>query len=321
LLKEAFLKTIIEHTVKRAFSFFDYRTPYYRKKQPAPELIKDFICYNQGQYTEYNFLASKRHKDIKTELSKKTPEISKITEYYSKLNDYLDHGLENAFQKNFEYILKYFSNRSRFEPRVCVKAHNKDGDIIDLFRDRRSYHGKPYPLKNNSGFEEVYHTGKQYICNNLPEYAKDDNYVTPRLNENAIKNYQCNLFKKIAINKFNMEDKNWVNCWNPIELKNRQTRKPLAETCYKSTMIIPMTLLGNTLSLEFKQHFEINNESERAIWGYLCFDHRHINYFDKSIDVKYGYVFADIMSLYLIARLNYTRFSKSYDTAKQNLST
>jgi len=65
-----------------------------------------------------------------------------------------------------------------------------------------------------------------------------------------------------------------------------------------------MTLWNNDLSEEFKELVNLENV-DRTIFDFLCFDHVDVNYFDEEGDVALGYVFADIVSMYIFARLIY----------------
>ena len=79
----------------------------------------------------------------------------------------------------------------------------------------------------------------------------------------------------------------------------------------------------------FKNHFSIpdkivskkkGNDDDsvgRAIYGFLCFDHQQINYFNTDVDINIGYVFADILSIFLIQRLIYTEYSKTFQKAQE----
>ena len=48
-------------------------------------------------------------------------------------------------------------------------------------------------------------------------------------------------------------------------------------------------------------------------------NHQTIDYFNEDIDTKIGYIFADILSLYLIANLNYTLYSRTYKDAASKI--
>ncbi len=94
----------------------------------------------------------------------------------------------------------------------------------------------------------------------------------------------------------------------------------MPETCYKSTLIIPITFYNNTLQEEFLSRFGMNN-FERTIFGYLCFDHIETEYFNDAMDVDFGYIVADILSLYLVTTLIYTKRSTTYEHANELINT
>lgn len=85
---------------------------------------------------------------------------------------------------------------------------------------------------------------------------------------------------------------------------------------YKSTLIVPMTLWNNDLSEEFKELVNLDNV-DRTIFGFLCFDHVDADYFDEENDVALGYVFADILSMYIFARLIYMESSKTFSDRRR----
>ena len=80
-----------------------------------------------------------------------------------------------------------------------------------------------------------------------------------------------------------------------------------------------MTLWNNSLSDSFKDLINISN-IERSIFGFLCLDHPESGYFQEEKDVNVGYIIADLLSLYLINRLNYTDNSKTFLSVKNHLS-
>jgi len=76
-----------------------------------------------------------------------------------------------------------------------------------------------------------------------------------------------------------------------------------------------MTLVNNTLSVEFKNRFAIQEASLKTIYGFLCLDSHVLNFFNKNQDISIGYMFADLLSLYLINKLIYTTHSSTYKKA------
>lgn len=277
------------------------------------KLLKDVICYNQGELAQYSFLAGEKHKKIKEELRNSLIDKVKLSEYCKELNRFLDTQLENVCKRNFEFLRDYFNGRSKIIPRFCIKAHHKDL-IVDIFRNNRKYDIVSYKIEANTGVFNVYRSGCCYFCNDIPSEVKIGRYFNPRLNTVRASAYVLPTEES----KNDTIDKDWVRCWNDIQLKDGTCQLPPEDSCYKSTIIIPMTLLGNTLNPEFKTLFkieEIEREKDRAIYGFLCFDNHKSNYFIEDIDVPIGYIFADILSLYLIERLRYTKYSKTFNSA------
>ncbi len=95
-------------------------------------------------------------------------------------------------------------------------------------------------------------------------------------------------------------DIDWQNCWEKF---TNQT--PCPNSFYKSTLVIPMTLRNETFSREFEKlvlNGDKNKANKKTMFGFLCIDHRHTDYFNLDSDVRIGYIFADILSLFLIVR-------------------
>jgi hypothetical protein len=279
------------------------------------------MCYNQGELAQYYFLASELHKDLKTLIVTGETDTKVIGHHVEALEDFLNSKLENVFKENTNrFILKYFDGRRKRLPRACIKIH-RNGIIYDIFRDSREYPVIHYSIESNTGFKHVYETGKNYSCNDIPKRVGHELYKNPRLDDKIVRaSYKPKWPRWRYRNKTDYE---WMSVWRNIQLEDRTPLEPSAESCYKSTIIIPLTLLGNTLTNKFKELFkieEISQSNDRAIYGYLCFDHHEIRYFKDKEDVDMGYFFADILSLFLIARLTYTEYSKTFQHAKKILS-
>jgi hypothetical protein len=87
---------------------------------------------------------------------------------------------------------------------------------------------------------------------------------------------------------------------------------------YKSTLIHPLTLWDNDISEEFKRGVNISNV-DRSIFGFLCFDHRDVNYFEEDADAFVAKIFADIMCTYVFIRMIYTDFSSTFIKVREVL--
>lgn len=283
------------------------------------KLIKKIVCYNQGAYAQYSFLASEIHKKLKTELYKSTKDKKQIEIACNELEEHLYLGIRNACKFNFEFISEYFSlKNNRSKTRVCVKANSGEDNVSDIFRNgRNTYGAMVYPIANNTGFKEVSESGLPFICNNIPEYSANKLYYNPRLKQEKVKIY----YKKYGPgnNEPDFIDPNWIKCWKPLVPKKGEIVPPRPDECYKSTLIIPMTFLGNQLESGFKKHFNINRDIPgKAIYGYLCFDNKLYDFFNEDIDINFGIIMADILSLYMVINLTYADYSQTYSYAKKN---
>ncbi|MFA5073249.1 MAG: hypothetical protein WC539_05070 [Nitrospirota bacterium] len=275
--------------------------------------ISDIVCYNQGELAQYTYLAGEKHKLMKEEFKKGKANNTKVQSHQTDLVSYLSGELKSIIEENFGRVRKYFIGRSKQLPRVCIKV-SKDDIIKDFIREDNRRYISDCKWQDNTGFADVYETGRYYLCNNIPHEVRACRYKNPRLDS-----HKATLYKKIsAVNwlsqKCGKEDKAWMDCWTKNSFHNVST-VPNASECYKSTLIIPMTLLGNRVSNDFKKRFRIadaNENTGRAIYGFLCFDHHYTNFFKREIDVPIGYIFADLISLYLITHLMYTEYSKTF---------
>jgi len=267
--------------------------------------LKEGICNNQTDILQFLYMISEKHKDLKEEFyGPKRPDY--LEKYYKELSDYARHKVEEAFNKNFILLHDYFKGRASTKPRICIKVHEDDGEetfIIDLHREANVNYSTRHRLKTNSGFYEVYKTGQFILVNNIPIACKKNKFENPRLDLSKAAKHEP-LVK-------NGVDVNWVKCWKTLAYDGKKI-EPDPMSCYKSTMIIPLTLWGKKLDYDFKQRFGINTENiDRVIYGYLCFDHTEIEYF-RCMDVAVGYIFADLVSLYLINQMIFTDRSKTF---------
>lgn len=287
----------------------------FSKKSALIRLLKDFICYNQGKYIEYEFLIGERHKALKTELSKHDFSIEILRSCWQKLISYIGDQLTVISKANFDrYLVQYYdlTIRSNIPVRICIKGARGD-KIVDLLRhEDRRYYTDEHPVKANTGFQYVYDNGTYYLCDDIPKEARRGFYVNPRLRDSCARNYKISWRDRLSRDEI---DHNWCNCWE-VDSKIPHWQN----SCYKSTLIIPMTLINNELGDEFKGGFFIRPPAvNRIIWGFLCFDHPTTRYFAIPDDWRVGYIFADILSLYFISAHIHTTRSKTWLKATEIL--
>lgn len=275
------------------------------------EYVKDVVCYNQGEFIQYSFLAAELHKHMKT--AKAGTDLDLVRKCKEALVDYLNRNLERITKKNFEYLHYHFKRRAKNSPRICIKGGydiDNSESVVSLFRDRNVNYDSNCSIEQNTGFKFIYDTGQPYICNDIPAKAMVGEYINPRLNIGAAKIYSTSWIKRLFSKG---EDEAWEKCWY---LNGKQC--VTEDSCYKSTLIVPITLWNNSLDDKYKDLINLD-DVDRTILGFLCIDHTNVDYFIPDIDVHLCYVFSDIMSLYLMSRMVYTEISDTFKSVTEQL--
>lgn len=300
----------------------EYKYDCFHVKKYTWDLVKEiteFVCHTQGELAYYIYKAGNLHRKMKDAYRENPTDKEKLSELSGTLYSEIRKDFEKISKTSLKYLDRYFSieKRSKYLPRFIVKCYDNN-TTIDIYRKDWQY-TKEYMIIENSGFQDVRDTGKSYICNDIPKKAAKDKYYNPRLNNTGVREYLEDLEKS----KKSDDHEKWIKCWQQLkhgEGKEERLTPPPAESCYKSTLIVPMTLLNNDMPEDFKEGFQVpegfgNENSEkdsRLIYGFLCCDHTERGYFKKEIDVKILYLFADLLSLYLINWFNYTHYSKTF---------
>ncbi|MBW4465043.1 MAG: hypothetical protein KME07_06340 [Pegethrix bostrychoides GSE-TBD4-15B] len=290
--------------------------------------IRELICYNQGRLADYSFVASECHKRLKEELVRigsstalvSQQDLDILKNRADDLSGYLDYEFRRVSHENFERLLRFFTYKTPLgKPlRACIKAV-EGSTMVTLARDKFSIVEEDFSVGANTAFTRINETGTHYICNNIPSEVKRGSYRNARIYEDAVRQIysEPGLIRRLRYrHSATAVDRNWQQCWKRVTVANLEELPPI-ETCYKSTLVIPMTLLNsnNWLSSEFRSHFNIGANGSRASFGFLCLDHQNTAFFNENEDLDLGYIFADISSLYLIQRLTYTTYSRAFNEA------
>lgn len=264
------------------------------------KVVQKAVCFNQGEYLQYAFVTAEKHKKLKDSF-RETPENgARIGALAKDLVNYINSKFYEDTYENFKLIHAYFEHRSRRKPRICIKgSFNVDNHskVVSVFRDALVSYDSDANVEKNYGFLTIYKNGTYFLENNIPEAAAGDRYFNPRLDNDRVRQF-LNGASGTRVKK-------WEDCW----IGDKKDKSSF----YKSTLIIPMTLWNNDLSEEFKELVNLENV-DRTIFGFLCFDHVDVNYFDEEDDVALGYVFADIISMYIFARLIYMESSETFNS-------
>jgi len=310
----------------------------YKLSKKYADWLKDSICSFQSDYIQHQYKVSEKHKALKDYLrdNRKDIDVSRLHELVEDLKKTTWSGTYEASEIAINHLKKYFrlENRSgEYSPRICTKtldfSYNNDvgkyeNYIVDLKRDRGTSPFSQYPLRENTGFVKVHQNGDRFIENDIPAAVKGKSYENKRINYQCVLNYKEKIFIKQLIQRIRpkndtFKDKAWANCWDVG--KNETQDK---DSFYKSTLIVPMKLKKSEIEDEFyKKLLESEHadqyEYDELIFGYLCFDHRGTGFFNDDIDTKTGWIFSDLLSLYMISSLIYTEKSTTFSKAKKIL--
>ncbi len=268
------------------------------------------VCRNQGDLVQYRYMLSQKHRDLKEEIRSSEDIISDTTvRLAAEVASFAHKGFFDAVEDNFKLLSEYFAGREGGQPRMCIKGNFKNGErsaVVSVFRDQKVGYDSSYDIEENTGFLHCFRTGQHYLENDLVSAAAKGKYRNPRLRADLVRA----VMSSSLIARFSTLDANWTKVWSGL---GRQERD-----CYRSTLIVPMTLWNNRLSAEFVERFGASN-SGRLIFGFLCFDSPHKDYFIPD-DVDVGYIFADLLSLYAFDMLTHTEYSKTVNRVMESVS-
>jgi hypothetical protein len=321
-------------------------------QQDILKKVQNMVCYDQSNLADYIFVSSRKHKYLKMALTNykkllgQSPESQSVIALQNSKEDLrnafhdLESFLDNEFTKHsiyhFELLVEIFKGKSITSkpPRVCIKGYQKDQDtIITLVREEsHNYLNNEYTLDANSAFENIvypqYCDQSQdqgikrncYFCSNIPLEVKKGHYKNARINSNEVVNhYSTNWAGNLRFWLSKSGDRSWQRCWKKIPTPQGEYPPPIS-SCYKSTLVIPLSLPANKgwLSQDFKEQFKIEQAQNHCFFGFLCLDHQNIGYF-KDEDIDISYIFADILSLFLIQKLTCSAYSEVWKESSEIL--
>lgn len=299
------------------------------------KFISECVCANQAGLAQYSFIAAEKHKQLKDFLRDKNllteqeppehpvdPEVVKeIQSRLQNLEKYLYLGIYRIFSTNYVYLCRFFEQRSPLAVRASMKVI-VDNQLVALVREPEFFmEENPIPLEKNVAFRTIADGKKYYLCNDVPEAVVSDSYYNPRIKKEEARKYNQGRVDVVA-NEHRFDQK-WVYCWKDARYYTSENyiynARPHPQTCYKSTLAVPLSILTEQLEESFMDNFHIVKDAPRAIFGFLCLDHCNAGFFDKKVDVSFAYIIADLLSLYLIEQLAHTQFSSVYYRASKIL--
>lgn len=290
--------------------------------------FKELVCEHQGRYVQFAFFAFMYHKALGMALDSDNKED--IIKYHYLLKTLATNSISTAAQTTFGHLQDYFASspehRSHHSipPRICLKLLRKKSGAnfiytrlrYDRYRnDEKEFERDPYepeyPLNQHSIFYHIQQYDGFVVKNDIPKAIETESYKNGRIESTAAKRYyQMRL--KGEVDGDVLVDDAWLNCWNtpPGDLRSRNPR-----WCYKSTMVVPVTLEGHikkeTISRDFIESFREKLSLKRGgkgglLFGFVCIDHVATGYFRENSDdsdVSMAYVVADLISLYVITKM------------------
>lgn len=302
------------HVVDNGVRTLQTSEPLSQRCSLSSESLRSIMCFHQGRLLEFFFLTAGHHKALRLANEfKGKGKIEKIKKAEEQLREYIVTKLESIFFESFGLIVdSYFKKRSSASPRICVKGYvdfrASVPAIQPIARSTAVTYGnatKKTTKNNNTGFYKVETQKRAYLCNDILKDVITKEYIhNPRLKiSKVLDDYPLIGEEEIR--------KRWSTYWD------RGQTDPMM--CYQSTLIVPMTLINNRLSAEFRKEFALEN-FEKTIFGFLCFDHIEKDYFIRQEDEDIGYFLADILSLYQVVALGFTSASDTYNKSLQYCS-
>lgn len=319
------MSSVVEINAVKVSASFDGTLSRLEKKQAGKALlgiIRAAVCVHQGEITQQFLLGNEYHKRLRTAVS--NGDMAQISGALQKLNRLHLDALRNAWKDSVKYLTDYYlsTHKSPIPPRLCIKVTTLPSDagssnvserhIIDLLREDGNRSSAQVPISENTGFAEVAAKGTYFLENNIPEAVVRRQYKNARLNSRFATAFK--VPSRLSPRYYNKrDDAEWMRCWD-VGAK----APPPVRSCYKSTLIVPMTLTGNSLSEEFLEDTPVGKAAkvDRSIYGFLCFDHPNREYFHET-DIHVGYIFADLLSIYRITSDALISKSVLYDEAKK----
>jgi class 3 adenylate cyclase len=301
------------------------------------QFFKKTICEFQGDYIQYLLQVAEKHKQLRQiledyELIKREKlsselklaksiseqEKEKVHESFISLNTFLAEGLSGIFEETCSLLSTYFKSRKSNQPTISIKVVSVDSEnsLIPIFRNGSWVdYEHDFELEENSGFLHVKDTLSHYLLNNIPKKAQNNinkdghdkyEYENPRFNPDEVKKYDL---KRLYVQD-GKTDHDWCNCWIDVN-KNHPN-----SSYYKAVLLVPMTIHNNEIIDELLTITRLNTDD---IYGLLSIEHHDADYFVEDNDISAAYIFADLLSLYILTFNNYTINSKVYSITKELL--
>ena len=298
--------TFLKDLLRLKVGYDKYNQPHYVDFYP----IQDFVCDFQMDFCQFEI----KTRTYLNELDNLFKNGSQYT-LKNKFDDFnkfmVGHMLQSCGKVKY-YLERYFSYKyASCLPRVTIKIPYYHGDYIQDFYRSDSDVKECFLASNNSAFKDILEYGQYYISNNVPLDVKKSRYDNLRINNNLVNEYKLpNFVNMWLMHKFISQpdcDTKWSRCWYKYSTFS-DTDEARPQSVYKSLLVIPMTIKSAQISDELNDGLGLNmnmydpNRTKKLMFGFLCIDHPHHDYFNIDIDPRVGYIYADLLSYYFIKR-------------------
>ncbi len=280
--------------------------------------LRNSFCDFQLRYTNYQFIASRKHKNFK-ELFIRDPKNS--TSGYEDLNTFLENGMKTLCGDITESIQDYFSLTHNHEdhPYIRIYIFDEEKNLWAIaMLPSKDEDCSPERIENYKSFSDVYENGVAHLENNLPKAIKNNNY-----RHNGISVYEIKEKYKLRIQDWKLFARWRNNIIRHSKLDEKWNDISNSKFPYNSRLVVPITYRAHTdkerLDKKMVKMLKLK-ENRRSILGLLCIDHTATYYFDsgkvrgrQNIDINVMYIYADMLSLVFVTMLMYTIGSSTCD--------
>lgn len=282
------------------------------------EKVKKFICFNQGQLVQYEFLVAAAHKKLKEHLEKNEllgeseqvnheDVFNEMFQNVIELDEIATAFLKKILKDNVEYIQNLF-NIQDLHIATKLLDYTEDKKEVYIYDFFNSYHNYDLDecnnnrslLKENTIYEVILENDESiYYAKDLIDDYKNDKYINTNLLESQKE-------------KFKLGNCRWDECWKENECGVKHY--------YNTTIVKPMTLKHNKMDEQFIESFYEDGDS--VIWGFVSLDSRMTGAFEdsdkglsKETSKNLAHIVGDTLSLYFIFYYEHIQASKTFNKA------
>lgn len=192
-----------------------------------------------------------------------------VRSWYGEINILCTKIFKKKLEGFLPQIKESMARDSLYLPRVCIKGSHdeKTKEMVGLIcRDTPYTYRSLYQIKENTGFRHVNTTGNRYLENDIPKKVIEGGYENPRIDKVNLVDFakaheQYHTRFQSVVRRFGagsrLKDRyenEWKKIWKSYDESGNSVKLEDID-CYKSTLIIPVTLNQADTSSEFDLEF------------------------------------------------------------------